>query len=208
MIIEFFGISGVGKTTLAKKYFNENDSNIEWPTFNLYEKNSWFIRNVKKLICIIFFIITKPKWVWNYIKVLKKIGFKKRNDKFKIIFNGIFLRHLFNKSKNRKKKYLFDEGTFQLIWAIYLRTDDIPKKEIIEELINLFGIPSELNIVEADNNIIAKRLTTRGTKTKILETENLNENIIIMQEKKEIILEGAKDFIKGFKCKINYIYNN
>lgn len=206
MIIEFFGISGVGKSTIVKQYIQTNPL-VKAPRYSLYEKNSWIIRNLKKLFYLFVFSITNIKWCFQYFKILKKISFYNFKDKYTVFSNGIFHKYLLKKCKNNNQKYLFDEGVFQLIWGIYLRTDDVIKKDIIEKIFELFGVPTELNIVVAKSQTIAYRLIQRGRKTKILETNDLISKIENMQLKMEKILSYAESFIQG-KCQINFIDNN
>lgn len=206
MIIEFFGISGVGKSTIAKMYY-ENNENMEWPRYNLYEKNNWLIRNVKKSISIFYYGLINFKWLADFYKILSKTGIQSLKEKNKILFNGIHLKYMLSKCNNGKK-YIFDEGVFQMIWAIYLRSNELPKKEIIEKILTLFVIPDKLIIVDAKNETIKNRLINRGRKTKILETSNLTKKISEMKEILNAIIEFSKETNQIRSCEIKYINND
>lgn len=203
MITEFFGVSGVGKSTVARKYYEEN-KNIEWPRFNLYEKNSWIVRNLKKSIDVTCYFLFHLNWSIKFFKVFENTGIKKLKDKFWGIFNGIHLKYLFTKCINDEKEYIFDEGVFQFIWAIYLRSNELPKKEIVEKLLSLFQMPNKLIIVDAEDEIIKNRLLKRGRKTKILDSADLLTSIAKNKEKLNLIVDYSKEKINNFPCIVEY----
>lgn len=206
MIIEFFGISGVGKTTVAKEYL-KNSKDIEWPRYELYEKNNWLLRNLKKALYIVYFCIFNFKWVIklnNLVKLLEINGFK---DKFSVLFNGCFLKFQLLNCK-KEKKYIFDEGVFQYVWALYLRTLKEPSEKIIVGILDLYGIPDEVNIVVADTEIIKERLIKRGRKTKILEKKDLINEIEKMKNIQNEILKFSNNLIQEKSVVIKNIDTN
>lgn len=206
MIIEFFGISGVGKSTIAKVYYG-NGVNIEWPRYNLYEKNNWLLRNIKKCISVFYYSLTHLKWLIDFYRILSKVQIQSLKELNKILFNGVHLKYMLSKCK-KEKEYIFDEGVFQMIWAIYLRTNELPKKEIIEKILSLFIVPDKLIIVDAKDEIIKNRLIKRGRKTKILETSDLMKKINEMKEILKIIIKYSKEANQLCSCEIKYINND
>ena len=79
MIIEFLGVSGVGKTTVAKAYkrkLEKEGKEVIWDTYDLYAKNGWLVRNLKKAFRVMAFAFANPKWVKEYKRFLNKIYFR------------------------------------------------------------------------------------------------------------------------------------
>ncbi len=195
MIIEFFGISGVGKSTICKEICKNKE--IKWPRYYLYEKNTWLIRNIKKLFSILFFSIFNIKWLLELNNSINKFKIKKYKDKINLLFNGCSLKIFIEKCKNANEKYIFDEGLYQYMWAIYLRTNILVKKEDIETIFKLFSIPDKLFIITASNETISERLIARGRKTKIIESSDLINKIQKMKKIQDNILKLSKDYLKN-----------
>ena len=195
MRIEFLGISGVGKTTIANKIVSDmedNAINTVWPWKMVYKEN-WIIRNIKKGISVLFGGIRHIGWTGKLAKLLNSLNMNKR-DAIKLFFNGVYLKESFSKCRaDDNIRYIFDEGIIQYIYAIYLRKKTEPEEKIIIELAQLYGLPDYLYVIRATSKTIYSRLINRGRKTRILETDNLLEDIeklqTIEQQIVSIILE-------------------
>ena len=194
MIIEFFGISGVGKSTICKEIYINNK--VKWPRYKLYENNSWIVRNLKKFASIILFSTGNLNWIIKISKVLKKYETIHIKDRINLLFNGCSLKILQKKCKNMEEKYIFDEGIFQYIWAIYLRANKKPSEEEIKTLLSLFSTPKKIYVVTANSDIILKRLKLRNRKTKLLESDNIMDKIEQMKEILNDILIITKSYLK------------
>lgn len=203
MIIEFFGVSGVGKSTLCKKLYKV--SKAEWPNYMLYEHNNWFMRNVKKSLKILVYSFFNCNWVKRLIKQLKKYELSTK-DELVLLFNGCYLSLVQKKCNKKKKTYLFDEGIFQYIWSIYLRSDKNFIKEDVKNIIKMFTLPEKVIFVSADANVIYNRLVNRNRKTKILNSHNVLNKISNMQILQKNLLEIIKSDFKNIKIEI--INNN
>lgn len=210
MIVEYFGISGVGKSTIVNNYYKNNKSEkLKYPRQELYENSSWLKRNIIKFFIVFKYLFTNQKWCRNYNAILKDIHL---SEKYKLMFNGIYLKTQLDKCLNNDYIYLFDEGVFQLIWAIYLRTNKEPNKIYIERIISLFKIPNHINIVDASDEIILSRLNKRkmqtGRSTKIMESMDPKKRIEIMRKKLNKIIECSSEMLTNNNVKIDIIDNN
>ena len=126
-------------------------------------------------------------------ELLNSLNMNKR-DTSKLFFNGVYLKESFSKCRaDDNIRYIFDEGIIQYIYAIYLRKKTEPEEKIIIELAQLYGLPDYLYVIRATSKTIYSRLINRGRKTRILETDNLLEDIeklqTIEQQIVSIILE-------------------
>lgn len=190
MRVEFFGISGVGKTTIAKKYVSEQVKKgyvVVWPWNKLYTKSNWFFRNIKKSRWVLRRLILHFFWCKQLFCVLKKLDISLR-DTAKLFYNGIYLKESFNSNKY-DYIYVYDEGVVQYLYAIYLRAEELPRYELVDKIIKLFGCPEKIIVVRSDANVIKKRLENRNRKTRILETNDLLGDIIKLQDIEKKILD-------------------
>lgn len=196
MITEFVGISGVGKSTLSRSYYTkkkECNEKIEWPRNVLYNEYSWFKRNFKKSVDVLLFSILNFRWVKSLFRVIIKAGVCSNKERIVLLFNGIHLKQMILKCNSYDIEYMFDEGVFQFIWSIYLRSDSTPTTYIIKEILSYFYIPDKLVFVDADSNIIEERLHKRGTNTKIMENDELVLKITQMKQVLRKIVDIAVD---------------
>ena len=193
MIIEFFGISGVGKTTYTKKiydqYFNEQQERVVWPRYELYVKCSWLVRNIRKSFGVVSYCIFKCAWVREVNQILESVTVE-RKERIKLLFNYISLRKMYY-SLNLNHVNLFDEGVFQAIWALYLRCEDKPEEKLVRKILDIFPKPDKLYVITASKETIMQRLKARGLRTKILESENLSDRIEYMNTVMDEILRIA-----------------
>lgn len=206
MIIEFLGVSGVGKTTLAEKYYNEliaSKEEVEWFTYKLYKDNSWFKRNIMKASSIFFFLRKNKKWSREYKEFIDS-NVSNINEQFKLWFNGCYLKANLQKALYKEKKYIFDEGTAQYLWAILLRNKKEVTIEDFKRFYSFFSYPDIIYVVSAKPEIIKSRLISRGEKTKILESDNLLENI----DKMRLVQKKILCFFDKKEVKIICIDNN
>lgn len=181
MRVEFSGISGVGKTTVAKKYveeFRNEGNNVEWPWNLIYSDKIWIRRNFKKSFMVIKMLVSKGSWCLKLHKYLKTFHLNAR-DLNKLFFNGAYLKGAIDKCRNHECIYIFDEGVVQYIYAICFRTKRTPDNQMINEAFSLFNRPDELIIVSADSKTIYNRLINRKQKDRIRETNHLLEDIDI-----------------------------
>lgn len=195
MIIEFLGVSGVGKTTVAKKYRNKlqaEEKQVIWDTYDLYATHGWLARNLKKALRVILFGITNPRWVKEY-KCFLEGEIDERRDVKKLFFNGIYLKALLEKAQKDKHIHLFDEGSLQYLWAIKLRSKKSLREQDIKTIEKFYGVPDKVVIVDADAEVIAKRILNRGEYVRIMDNGDLLGTIQEMQGKLKIIANYIQD---------------
>lgn len=201
MIIELFGISGVGKTTIAKQMIF-NNKELNWPTYDLYESNKWLKRNIIKLKGVLNIALIDYSFYRKIINILKKINVQKK-DFYSLLFNSLYLKY--TQKSNSKKYCLYDEGVFQLIWAYCQRTSSLEIDFITKSLLELYDKPSKLIIITAKSEDIARRIIKRGEYTRIMDSKHLVHRINELKKIQDIIVNIAVK--NGFNGKIEYINN-
>lgn len=196
MIIEFLGVSGVGKTTVAKAYKQKLEKEgkvVIWDTYDLYAKNGWLIRNLKKSFTVLIFGVLNPRWVKRY-KIFLDKNISNKRDIPKPLFNATFLKALLVKAKKDDKIHIFDEGALQYLWAVKLRNDNCKwiRKQDVNAAIDFFGLPDKLIVVNASVKTIVTRIKQRGEYVKIMDYGNLNETVTAMNHLKDEIVSFVR----------------
>lgn len=185
MIIEYLGVSGVGKTTLAEKDYIkllEDGKCVYWYSKDLYKNRGWLIRNMIKAGHVLLYSVGHLKWVIEYRDFLNA-HIPNKKDTYTLLFNGIFLKKMLSLNRSPDDIYIFDEGVLQYLWAIYLRSrQEINKKDILK-IKGLFGLPDKVKVLYASTNTIERRLLGRNEFTQILKTSNLHTRIEYEQKR-------------------------
>lgn len=197
MIIEFLGVSGVGKTTVAKAYkkkLEKQGKEVIWDTYDLYAKNGWLVRNIKKAFTVVVFSVSNPMWVKAYKRFLEK-NISNKKDIPKPLFNAVFLKALLVKARNDGKIHIFDEGALQYLWAVKLRGNKTVSNSDIQMIRNLLGFPDKLISVTADTQVIKARIVNRGEYVRIQDSLDLISTINEMKRIQGNIEKNTKDFI-------------
>lgn len=190
MLIEYFGISGVGKTTIAKMHFDkmkEQEKMVEWQGYDLYNNRSWFERNLRKSIFVSAYFVKHFTWSAKLMRIFQQVKICPR-DICTLWFNGIFLKSSMEKRRHLPGYFLFDEGVLQYIWAVGLRMDEGLTEIVISEIIKLFGMADKIIVVQASTSSICSRLQKRGERVRIMECDNLANRIDEMKIEAEYII--------------------
>lgn len=172
---------------------------VVWDTYDLYHKNGWLLRNVKKGIKVVGFAVFHFEWLLDCIYFLTR-NISKRKDIWHPLFNGIFLESLLSAAKTDDRIYIFDEGALQYLWAVKLRGEAGVSVRDLNDIERLLGLPDVLIVVEADAGTIAWRILNRGRKTRIMEEEDLEQAIKKMQMVQKEIVEKVGNKVNVLVC--------
>lgn len=196
MIVEFLGVSGSGKTTVAKKLKSEWENagiKVVWDTYELYANHGWLTRNLRKAGRIMAFSLSHPRWIVGiYSFIRHKI--RKTDDFFIPLFNGIYLKSILDYAKTDSQIHIFDEGPLQWLWGIKLREKSEVKQEDVKKIYKMFDYRSRIYVIETDPSTIESRLLNRNKETRILEEENIRNAIVEMIKIQEQIVEFAREY--------------
>lgn len=216
--VEFYGIPGSGKTTIAKNIIrkirrhnlNTNILNIE------LEKENRLKRVFIKMIFIKIYILRHPFLsIKLFLRTLKTK--QKSNKDFMTVFaNLIFILGLYD--VNKTKINVLDQGLIQAIWAIIYSSNNKDNKDLFANLINLSlkTINDEINIiiVNTDSKLAIKRLIQRDSGSnrlykKVEESDFLKENLSKTDEIiKKILLNNKFNKINIIEIENNISLND
>ena len=146
MIIEFYGLPGAGKTTLAKALEKENFTIVK-------------IRTKWELAWYNFLFLAKHpiRFFRLFWQVLKNAS------SFKIFYTNFFNSFLHNNAKYQKalkfKRAIIDQGHFQNVISVFDNKLDLEK---LKKCQKSFSRPDKLIVFEIDASLARKRMDSRG----------------------------------------------
>lgn len=192
MLIEFAGVSGVGKTTIIEtiyKHLMKDNDKIVVPQKIIVKPNGFIKRNIRKSVYAVLDIFERPADLKTCIKLLSYATDIRGYQRIKLLINFTSYNYVRRKYSNPSKIYLIDEGVYQLIWSYYLRTKYSPRIETIQLFFKLFDSPNYLILIDASSETIAARLNKRNSNEYIQRTNDLEKRIDEMRKKMIIIIE-------------------
>lgn len=184
MIVEFIGLPGSGKTTVAKEISRITSKNgllVEYPLYDLYGEK-WIKRNIIKALTILKVIIRLPIKALMLIAIILSSKQKKFTDNFRLIFNNLYLLEKIRYYSKSKKIILFDEGVFHHCWAINIGAE---KQVDIDRYLKVFRNCSRKVIyIYCEIDIIANTIHSRDSDNKrmLYIKDNLKDFSIKMEK--------------------------
>ncbi len=177
MIIEFVGVSGVGKTTFVEKYcYESNNSHVIVVDKKIDSYKNWILRNTYRFIKCVPFIINNFNWIGRLKLILWSLDLRLK-DKIVLLYHGIYLKRQILSCLDSNKNYIIDEGTIHYIWSVFMRLNQAINKDLLLRIGEEISFPDQVYYIDAQTDVILDRLIKRGRKTRILENSNLKDEI-------------------------------
>mgnify|MGYP001562697446 CR=1 FL=1 len=195
MIIEFFGLPGAGKTTLAKKIEESTDFKIV--KINNRAELVWlnlvflFKNPINFFILFLYILLNSYNWRMFYYKFVNL--FLQTNAKFQ--------------KSLKMSKSLLDQCYFQSIISIFEKP--VSEKEI-KKILRFVYFPDKLVIFDINYQTMLERIKGKRFIAEEFGEDYLRSKIVIMHKNFLVLREGIKnsklDFlIKDFTQNINIL---
>lgn len=161
--VEFFGIPGVGKSTVANrvaKLLREKGT----PVSDLMYTSAHQLSRLQRVAVKVRFVVKEacnhPGYVLRSAIVIARTKQESVTDLIKVLFNWFFVSSVLRGGRQVSIVELLDEGIFQAYWSIALcAPDGIPN--VIEHLGDSVPLPTVIVVLEADLGTIRSRLESR-----------------------------------------------
>jgi broad-specificity NMP kinase len=160
---EFFGMPGVGKSTLCKRVAEiicERGIPIEHRTYDLSHHRTRSERIGAKLPQVIKEVFTNPTYAIVSTRAIFSTKQKSAVDLARVLFNWLFISSSLQSEGSFFGIRLFDQGIFQALWSIGLRANRADSAAL-ESLCNLMPMPTVAVVVEANLQALDHRLKSR-----------------------------------------------
>ncbi|MEO1024708.1 MAG: AAA family ATPase [Pseudomonadota bacterium] len=166
-VIEFFGLSGVGKTTVARAVLQElrkSGSDVAGIEDYLGTRRRPYARHARRLLLCALeapTIISNFRVLWSFLAVRQERIF----DHAKIAYNVCTLMAVMARARRAGKVLLLDEGLIQAIWSALLYARSATNAEPAAELLkNLDNWPTEVVVLSSTTELTRARLEERESK--------------------------------------------
>lgn len=161
--VEFFGMPGVGKSTVANrvaKLLRDKGTPVSDLMYTSAHQLSRLQRIAVKVRYIVKEACSHPGYVLRSAIVIARTRQESVTDLVKVLFNWFFVSSVLRGSRQARNVELLDEGIFQAYWSIALcAPDGIPN--VIEHLGDSVPLPTVIVVLEGDLGTIHSQLKSR-----------------------------------------------
>lgn len=164
MIVEFAGVPGAGKTTIAEataERLQTNNVSVTQPTTRINRENSALRRILRKSHFATQGTISDPKFGWQTGHLLRMCRQNELRMYVKNAFNMLYMRGIYEKS-GPEQVTILDQGLLQGLWSIAYFSKKMPNT--VERLLHFVcdvGEPMKYVFIDAPREEAQKRLADR-----------------------------------------------
>lgn len=162
-VVEFIGLPGVGKTTLALEVAKRLDRTL--PVQSAYSRlggRSWAARRLRNSRDIGGLGLRRPRYVLRTARAIRASGQRSLYDGLKVANNWLSVSALTLRSARTPHVTLFDQGMFQALWSVGYSAEGAGRLEQLTYLGTLLPKPDLLVLVSAELATVVRRLQARG----------------------------------------------
>lgn len=162
-VVEFIGLPGVGKTTLALEVAKLLGHTL--PVQSAYSRvggRSWMARRLRNTRDIVGLGLRRPRYVVRTARAIRASGQRSLYDGLKVTNNWLSVSALTVGSARTPHVTLFDQGMFQALWSVGYSAEGAGRLERLTHLGTLMPKPDLLVPVSAELATVVRRLQARG----------------------------------------------
>jgi hypothetical protein len=174
LVVEFFGLPGSGKSTIAHElkvsfdYLSVVNKSYEISNMNRFK------RVIIKFMYIFTLFLVDFKSSFKSLKGIVGIRQKNFKEKISVITNYFYVISLYKFNKNKHDLHLLDQGILQAVWSILLNSNDVDEK-CINNIMSHFELPDIVIIVNVNEDKLLNRYLKRSTNDSRIERGNLTD---------------------------------
>lgn len=162
-VVEFIGLPGVGKTTLALGVAELLGQSL--PVQLAHSRvagRSWVARRLRNTRDIVGLGLRRPSYSFKTMRAIRASGQRSLYDGLKVTNNWLSVSALTVRSDRTPRVTLFDQGMFQALWSVGYSAEGAGRLERLRYLGTLMPKPDLLVLVSAEPGTVVRRLQTRG----------------------------------------------
>jgi broad-specificity NMP kinase len=170
LVVEFLGLPGVGKTTLALEVAKLLPDLPVRSAYGHLSGRNWVARRLSNARDIARLALEHPRYVAQTVRVIRASGQRTPYDGLKVTNNWLNVSALTLASRRAPGITLFDQGTFQALWSVGYSAEEEARPACLTRLGALMPKPNLLVLVAADLTTVQRRLRARGGRESRLAT--------------------------------------
>lgn len=176
MTIEYLGVPGAGKSTLAHRVaelLQAQDIAVHEATFTLDHRRSPLQRRMVKSLLAARLLLRHPGRAQSWARLIAQTRQRSWRELCHVVFNWCYLCELHESHHSRREILLLDEGIFQALWSIAYRagTMDVVYRSALQPLSAVLPSVMVLVVVHAGPATISQRLRDRSESMSLLEQD-------------------------------------
>jgi adenylate kinase family enzyme len=194
VIVEFYGLPGVGKSTISHEVvsiLSRNNVVVVEETRNVDTVTGVLSRQIIKLLLAIKNIALKP--IAKFRLIIQLLGIKQSSvlSTIKLLINYLYICQIYKNCENKSSIKIIDQGLLQAAWSLLLENSSDANIDSVNRLLK-----DEINeikkntyivvILEADVNILVERILKRKHGFSRLDVMQDKENL------KNKVIQGKK----------------
>lgn len=182
LLVEMFGISGAGKTTLGsrvKNILNQRGITANYQPCGLPKENGCFSERLMRWIPVIPFVLANPGYIFRSARII--LSRKDRNKTYthRYLNGWLFASYLNQRYRRLRGVTLFVQSLFQVLWSIGFGSRDGYLLNLPSSFLKSIRVADMVVIVEADLATIERRLDARPGKESCLEKWGLHDGFFL-----------------------------
>ncbi len=161
-VVEFLGLPGVGKTTLALEVAKLL---LDLPVRSAYghvRGRNWVVRRLYSTRDIVRLALQRPHYVVRSARAIQDSRQRSRYDGLKVTNNWLNVSALTVASGRAPHITLFDQGMFQALWSVGYSAAAAERSPQLADLGALMPRPDLVILLRADLATVRRRLHARG----------------------------------------------
>ena len=206
VIVEFFGLPGIGKSTVSHELaslLSSKKIEVVEETRNIDVKKKPFYRQSIKILFAIKNIISNPSVRFRLI--VEQLGVDQKNikSKIKLIVNYLYICQIYENCESKNGVKIIDQGLLQAAWSLLVEKGDDRDIENIKSHLkeDIKKIKKNSYIIinlEADERLIVERINKRINGKSRMDTltneKELIKSIVRGKEVEEIICQKVGEY--------------
>lgn len=169
MLIEFVGASGIDKSLLAAKIYNElNQRNISVAKFKFIRIRRDSVRNLLIVVhATLVILLLMPEKLTKYVRSVRRLA------RYKIRQRSC---------KSGHAVYICDEGIFQMLRSLHRNSRSHSMTDIADQLFKYVNLPDIVVVVEAGVEEILVRRSDRNRRNDSFNRESVKRDVLLLED--------------------------